>query len=57
MVVIRSSLQKKFDFNEVASELVLVKGNCRVSDKSSFCLEAAKFKNKYVYKLYGKTSN
>jgi len=55
MLVIRSSLQKKFDFNESARELVLVKGNFRVSSTSSFCLEAASLRTN-MYKLYGKTS-
>lgn len=55
MLFIRSSLQKKFDFNESARELVLVKGNFRVSDTSSFCLEAASIRTN-IYKLHSKTS-
>jgi hypothetical protein len=55
MLVTRSSLQKKFDFNESARELVLVKGNFRALDTSSFCLEAASIRTN-IYKLYSKTS-
>lgn len=55
MLVIRSSPQKKFDSNESARELVLVKGNFRVLDSSSFCLEAASIRTN-IYKLYSKAS-